>query len=75
MTHRFPHNDFAARLHSGAAQNRPSFIAMVIAEWHKLVSDVSRAFARKRIRSAAANSRQIRSHVMALRRTKDEPPD
>jgi hypothetical protein len=53
MTHRFPQDEFATHFRSGVPQRRPSFIAMVIAEWHKLVADVSRAFAAKRNRGVA----------------------
>lgn len=58
-----------------AAQQRPSFIAMVIAEWHKLVADVSRAFARRRIHRAAAASRKVKARVMLLRTPKQKLPD
>jgi hypothetical protein len=58
-----------------AAQQRPSFIAMVIAEWHKLVADVSRAFARRRIHRAAAASRNVKARVMPLRTPKVRLPD
>lgn len=42
-----------SRYRSHAVRQQPSFFAMVIAEWRKLVFDVSRAFARKRIHRAA----------------------
>jgi hypothetical protein len=37
----------------------------MIVEWHKLVADMSRAFARKRIHRAA-ESRRARAHVKLL---------
>jgi hypothetical protein len=58
-----------------AAQQRPSFIAMVIAEWHRLVADLSRAFARRRIHRAAAASRKVKARVTPLRAPKERLPD
>lgn len=58
-----------------AAQQRPGFIAVVIAEWHKLIADLSRAFARRRIHRAAATSRKVKARVMPLRTPKPKLPD
>jgi hypothetical protein len=70
MTRRFPQDDFAAQLR--APQSRPSFVAMVVAEWHKLVADLSRAFARKRIRRAAT---ETTARATPLRTSKNKSPD
>jgi hypothetical protein len=57
------------------AQQPPSFIAMVIAEWHRLIADVSRVFARKRIHRAATASRKVKAPMMPLRTPKEKRPD
>jgi len=76
MTRRYPENDFAARLCSpGVAQDRSGFITMVIAEWHKLVADLSRPFARRRIHHAAAEHRQATARVRPLQTSKGKPRD
>jgi hypothetical protein len=51
-----------SRYRPHAAPRQPSFVAMMIVEWHKLVADVSRVFARRRIHRAA-ESRRARAHV------------
>jgi hypothetical protein len=55
----------------GRPQRPLSFVAMVIVEWHKLMADVSRAFARKRIHRAATESQQIKARVRPLRAPKE----
>jgi hypothetical protein len=65
----------AAPRRAGRSQQPPSFAAMVIAEWHKLVADLSRAFARKRIHRAATRCRQTGALVMPLDTPKQKRPD
>jgi hypothetical protein len=60
---------------AGRSQQPPSFVAMVIAEWHKLVTDLSRAFARKRIHRAATRGQQAGALVMPLDTPKQKHPD
>jgi hypothetical protein len=60
---------------AGDSQPPLSFIAMVIAEWHKLVTDVSRVFARKRIHRAATRCRQSGALVTPLDTPKQKRPD
>jgi hypothetical protein len=64
-----------SRYQPRAAPQPPNFVAMVIAEWHKLAADVSRASARNRIRRAAAASRQGKVRVLPLRTPKQKHPD
>lgn len=59
----------------GGSQLPPSFVAMMIAEWHKLVTDLSRAFARKRIHRAAARCQQSGALVMPLDTPRQKLPD
>lgn len=56
----------AAPRRAGRPRQPPSFVAMVIAEWRKLVTDVSRSFARKRIHRAATRCQQTGALVMPL---------
>jgi hypothetical protein len=65
----------AAPRRAGRPQQPPSFVAMVVAEWHKLVADVSRAFARRRIHRTATHCRQLGPRVMLLRTRKEQLPD
>jgi hypothetical protein len=65
----------AAPRYAGHPAQPPSFVAMVVAEWHKLVADVSRAFARRRIHRTATHCRQRRPRVMLLRTRKERFPD
>jgi hypothetical protein len=65
----------AAPRRAGHPPQPPSFVAMVIAEWHKLVADVSRAFARRRIHRTATHCRQLKPRVMLLRTRKEKLPD
>jgi hypothetical protein len=63
----------AAPRRAGDPQRPPTFVAMVIAEWHKLVADVSRAFARRRIHRTATHCQQLKPHGMPLRTRKESP--
>lgn len=74
MMRRIPRDDSIAPRRSGALQGRPTFIAMVIAEWHKLIADISRAFARKRLHRSAAESQEARARVKLLRTSGDKFP-
>jgi hypothetical protein len=75
MIRRFPQNDFAAQLRPSVPQGRSGFIAMIIGEWHELVADVSRPFARARIHCAAEERRQAMARVTPLAGSKDKPTD
>jgi hypothetical protein len=66
---------YAAPRRASGPRRPPSFVAMVIAEWHRLIADVSRAFARKRIHRAATASRKVKAAVMPLRTPKQKRPD
>jgi hypothetical protein len=66
---------YAAPRRARGAQQPPSFVAMVIAEWHRLIADVSRLFARKRIHRAATASRKVKAAVTPLRTPKEKRPD
>jgi len=57
---------FAATRRDGGPQRAPSFLAMVITEWHKLIADVSRAFARRRIHRTATQCRHNTALVVPL---------
>jgi hypothetical protein len=63
-----------SRYRPHAASRQPGLVAMMIVEWHKLVADVSRAFARKRIHRAA-ESRRARSHVELLQTSNNKLPN
>jgi hypothetical protein len=64
-----------SRYQPRAVPQPSNFVAMVIAEWHKLVADVSRAFARNRIHRAAAAGRQGKVRALPLRTPKQQRPD
>jgi hypothetical protein len=72
MMHRSLQDHFAAQRRSSVSESRSSFVAMVIAEWHKLVAEVSRPFARRRIHRAAVESQQIMARVAPLRESNNK---
>jgi hypothetical protein len=50
-----PRGDAGGRSHEGTVRSFVTFLTMVVAEWQKLVAEVSHAFAGRRDRGGANN--------------------